>query len=75
MVGVPASGKTTVSTQLQSSMAADPAPTFISFDTIEASLGKPRSPESWKEAREVALRTLTETLTRDPPPKFCIVGE
>ncbi|GMH95768.1 hypothetical protein TrVE_jg12744 [Triparma verrucosa] len=56
-------------------MSADPAPTFISFDAIEASLGKPRSPESWKEAREVALRTLTETLTRDPPPKFCIVDD
>ncbi|GMH80335.1 hypothetical protein TL16_g08505 [Triparma laevis f. inornata] len=77
-VGIPASGKSTAATNLFSSSipsSSSSSPSYISFDAIEASLNKTRSPETWKEARNLTLRTITETLTNQPTLKYLIVDD
>lgn len=77
-VGIPASGKSTAATNLFSSSipsSSSSSSSYISFDAIEASLNKSRSPETWKEARNLTLRTITETLTNQPTLKYLIVDD
>ena len=80
LVGIPASGKSTLATALKSSLCASSASvSVISFDDIEAriAVSKPQqaSVESWRQAREEALRTVAELLSMPSPPGAIIVDD